>query len=110
MLVDHTFGGIAKDAAVLGPLADVVARWRGASEVELVEEPVDIAAGRVIEAVESTRVTVDPPVTDDYRVTEALLRARLGRLAVDRRDDEPLDLDVRGMLVAAFLDDPAGAA
>ncbi len=109
VLIDHPLGGIAKDAAVLGPLADVVATWRGRSDIEPVEEPIDVAATRVIEAVERTSHTIDAPITDDYRDCEALLRARFGRLAAALPDTEPLSVEARENLVRAFLADPAGA-
>jgi len=108
VLIDHPLGGIAKDAAVLGPLADVVATWRGHSDIEPVEEPIVVAAARVIEAMERTRHTIDAPSTDDYRDCEALLRARFGPLAAALPDTEPLSVEAREDLVRAFLADPAG--
>ncbi|HSH61738.1 MAG TPA: hypothetical protein VK988_19245 [Acidimicrobiales bacterium] len=99
VLVDHPLGGIAKDAAVLGPLAEVVRGWQETSDTDLVEEPVEVAAARVVEAVDSTTRTVDPPVTEDYNDTQALLRARLAPLAAALPGDEPLSYEDREALV-----------
>jgi hypothetical protein len=109
VLVDHPLGGIAKDAAVLGPLAEVVDLWRGRPDVDLVEEPVALAAGRVIEAVDWTTRTIGAPVSDDYVDTLALLTGRVGPIAVAPADREPFAIDAREELVKAFLADLAGA-
>jgi hypothetical protein len=110
VLVDHPLGGIAKDAAVLGPLAEVLREWQDASDIELVEESIEVAAARVIEAVTRTSRTIDAPVTEDYGDTVAMLRARLGSLAGDLPAVELLSDEKRETLVRAFLADPAGTA
>lgn len=109
VLIDHPLGGIAKDAAVLGPLAEVVRSWEDVADIELVEEPIEVAAARVIEAMEWTRCTLDAPVTEDFVATEAWLRARLGPLAGALPDIEPLGDAEREALVRAFLTDDAGS-
>lgn len=109
VLIDHALGGIAKDIAVLGPLEQVAATWRGLSEVDLVDERAEIAAGRVVAAMELTSVTIDAPVGEDYRDYEALARARLEPIAVAPTGTGPLDPDEREALVRAFLADPAGS-
>ncbi len=108
VLIDHALGGIAKDIAVVGPLGEVTAMWRDTSEIDLAEEPIEVAAGRVIDAMELTSVTIDAPVGEDYRDSEALVRARLGPVAVAPPDNHLLALDEREALVRAFLADPAG--
>jgi hypothetical protein len=110
VLVDHVLGGTAKDVAVLGPLSDVTASWRGISDIELVEEPVGVAAGRVIEAMERTSRTINAPVSDDYGSSAPLVRARLGPLVHALPETEPLAPEQREELVRAFLTDPAGTA
>jgi hypothetical protein len=109
VLIDHPLGGIAKDVAVLSTsLAEVVATWTdGDPAIELVEEPVGVAAGRVMEAVDWTE-QIAAPVTDDYRDTRALLQARLGPLACPLPEAEPMTPGEREALVKAFLADPAG--
>jgi hypothetical protein len=110
VLIDHIFGGIAKDIAVLGPLSEVLASWSETSDVELVEEPVGSAAALVVEAMETTSRTMDAPVSDDFGDYEALARARLGPLAgVVPEAGPPLDDIGREALVKAFLAAPAGA-
>ena len=109
VLVDHVLGGIAKDASVLGPLADVVDLWRATPDIDLVEEPVTVAAGRIIEAVDWTSRTIDAPISGDYVDMVALLSSRLGPIAVPLADSEPMAPEAREALVQAFLADPAGA-
>jgi hypothetical protein len=109
VLIDHTMGGIAKDASLLlSPVADVVKQWSDVEDIELVEEAVGFLAARVLEAIDWTDRTIDPPVSEDYPEIEALVRSRLGPLAVSVEDVEPLGCDEREALVCAFLDDDAG--
>jgi len=108
VLVDHVLGGIAKDAGVLGPLAEVVGIWRATSDIDLVEEPVAVGAGRVVEALDWTSHTIDAPVTADYVDNAALLASRLGPIAVSLAEREPVAADLREALVKAFLADSAG--
>jgi hypothetical protein len=109
VLVDHPLGGIAKDAALLGPLHEVVGCWQATSDIELVEESIAVAAGRVIEAMDWTGRTIAAPVTDDYVATAALLTSRLGPIATPIGDSGQLAPQEREELVKAFLADPAGA-
>lgn len=109
VLIDHTLGGIAKDAAVLGPLTEVVGSWEDVADIELTDEPLEVAAARVIEAMEWTRCTLDAPVTEDFVGTEAWLQARLSPLAGALPDIEPLGDTEREALVRAFLADEAGS-
>ncbi len=108
VLVDHLLGGIAKDTAVLGPLIHVVESWRTASDIDLVEEPIGVAASRVVEAAERAGHVIDAPVSADFVDTAALLDSRLGPLAIPSLVSEPLRPDKREVLVKAFLADPAG--
>jgi hypothetical protein len=109
VLVDHVLGGIAKDAAVLGPPAEVIPLWQATSDVDVVEEPVSVIAGRAMAAVEWTDHTIDAPVTDDFVETAALLSSRLGPIAAPSAEREPLAPDTREQLVKTFLADSAGA-
>lgn len=111
VLIDHTMGGIAKDASILlSPASEVIEQWADDEDIELVEEPVGFLASRVLEAMDWTDHTLDAPVSEDYPEVEALVRARLGPLAVPMERAEPLGSDEREALVRAFLDDKAGAA
>jgi hypothetical protein len=109
VLVDHPLGGIAKDAAVLGPLHEVVGCWQADSDIDLAEESIAVAAGRVIEAMDWTSRTIAAPVTDDYVDIAALLTSRLGPIATPMADSGPIAPQEREELVKAFLADPAGA-
>lgn len=86
-LVDHNLGGVGliKDAYVGPPPAEAADAWaqQGHSEGEMLPpEPITAsgAAALLRAAVERTEMTLDPPVTDGYRDTLALLRARLTAL------------------------------
>lgn len=111
VLVDHVLGGIAKDVAVLGPLAAVLPFWRdGDPAIELVSEPVEVAAGRVMAAMAQTSCDAGAPVTDDYRDSTALVRARLAPLAAPATDTAPArTVADREALVKAFLASPSGS-
>jgi hypothetical protein len=109
VLIDHTMGGIAKDATLLlSPVSDVMEQWADDPDIELVEEPVGLLAARVLEAMYLTDHTLDAPTSEDYPEIEVLVRARLEPLAVPVDEPEPLGIDEREVLVRAFLDDDAG--
>lgn len=108
VLVDHLLGGIAKDAVILPTsIEKVLPTWREDAGIELVEEPVERAASRVMKAVGWTSMTIDAPITDDFVDTVALVRARLGSLADPVPDQEPFEAAEREALVQAFLSDDA---
>jgi hypothetical protein len=111
VLIDHTMGGIAKDASLLlSPLSDVIEQWVDDEDIVLVDEPIGVLAAQVLEAMDMTDYTLDAPISEDYPEVEGLMRARLGPLAVPIEEAEPLSTDEHEALVRAFLDDDAGAA
>ncbi len=83
VLVDHTLGGIAKDAFLADDPAAALAAIRAEADgplISLREITAAEARGIVEPAIATTDMTFDPPLGDTYRATRALALARLRTL------------------------------
>ncbi|MHB8436954.1 MAG: hypothetical protein ACYDC0_13965 [Acidimicrobiales bacterium] len=104
VLVDHVFGGIAKDASVLtSPMSEVLALWRRDLDIALCEEPVGVAAGRILEGLETTEMATGAPVSADLTSATALLHGRFGPIAKPLPSQEPMSCAEMEDVVRAFL-------
>ena len=121
VLVDHTEGGVAKDAYPAAPLAQTLARWREAEGDGISLRPASLAevAARLADALLATDfggLHLPPPThgtrTDGRTLAEmrALLASRLTTLPPAANTGlEELDADGRDWLVAEFLGSPEAA-
>jgi len=122
ILVDHTEGGVAKDAYPAAPLAQTLARWREAEGDGIGLRPVSLAevAARLADALMATdfRELHQPPLRHTDARTEgrtlaemrALLSSRLAALPpAANTGREELDAEGRDWLVAEFLGAPEAA-
>lgn len=83
VLIDHTLGGIAKDAFLADDPAAALAAVRAEADgllISLREITPAEARGFVEPAISTTDMTFDPPLGDTYRATRALALARLRAL------------------------------
>jgi hypothetical protein len=113
VLVDHTDGGVAKDAYPAGPLAETLARWREAEADGIGLRPATLpeVAARLADALLATDFATGPEgggrTLGEMR---ALLTARLATLPPAAAVGvEELDADGREWLVAEFLGAPEAA-
>lgn len=122
VLVDHTEGGVAKDAYPAAPLAQTLARWREAEGDGIGLRPASLAevAARLADALMATDfggLHQPPPShiearTDGRTLAEmrALLSSRLATLPPAANTGlEELDAEGRDWLVAEFLGAPEAA-
>jgi hypothetical protein len=122
VLVDHTEGGVAKDAYPAAPLAQTLARWREAEGDGIGLRPASLAevAARLADALLATDFggLHQPPLkhtearTDGRTLAEmrALLSSRLATLPPAANTGlEELDAEGREWLVAEFLGAPEAA-
>jgi hypothetical protein len=122
VLVDHTQGGVAKDAYPAAPLAQTLARWREAEGDGIGLRPVSLAevAARLADALMATDFggLHQPPLkhtedrTEGHTLAEmrALLSSRLATLPPAANTGlEELDAEGRDWLVAEFLGAPEAA-
>jgi len=122
VLVDHTEGGVAKDAYPAAPLAQTLARWREAEGDGISLRPASLAevAARLADALMATDfggLHQPPPThtearTDGRTLAEmrALLSARLSTLPPAANTGvEEIDAEGRDWLVAEFLGAPEAA-
>jgi hypothetical protein len=111
VLVDHTDGGVAKDAYPAGPLAETLARWREAEADGIGLRPATLpeVAARLADALLATDFA---EARDGSSLAEmrALLASRLAALPPAAAVGvEELDADGRDWLVAEFLGGPEAA-
>jgi hypothetical protein len=122
VLVDHTEGGVAKDAYPAAPLSQTLARWREAESEGISLRPVSLAevAARLADALMATDfggLHQPPPRQSDARTEgrtlaemRALLSSRLATLPPAANTGlEELDAEGREWLVAEFLGAPEAA-
>ncbi|MDQ3990299.1 MAG: DUF1841 family protein [Actinomycetota bacterium] len=117
VLVDHTLGGLAKDAFVAddahAALADIRALAAGPTAT-LQEVTRSEARGIVEPAFAVTDMTLDPPVADTFNGTRALTLARLRTMPEPAELPKPAEVEPteRRQIVADFLasDRAAGLA
>jgi hypothetical protein len=122
VLVDHTEGGVAKDAYPAAPLAQTLSRWREAEGDGIGLRPVSLAevAARLADALMATDFgeVHQPPLrhTDDrgdgrtLAEMRALLSSRLSTLPPAANTGvEDIDAEGREWLVAEFLGAPEAA-
>jgi len=113
VLVDHTEGGVAKDAYPAAPLDRTLDRWREAEGDGISLRPATLAevAARLADALLATDFRAGPE-TGGKSLAEmrALLTARLASLPPAAAVGvEELDADGRDWLVAEFLGSPEAA-
>lgn len=103
-LIDKNIGGICKDA-VCGIASDTIrARAEADGDVDVRDvDPIE-AAPAILQAIEIGDQYIDNDWTPEFKTTRALLRARMHRLARDRRPDirEPLTDQKRDAIVGEF--------
>ncbi|HKY74821.1 MAG TPA: hypothetical protein VJS45_01670, partial [Acidimicrobiia bacterium] len=114
VLVDHTEGGVAKDAYPAAPLAQTLARWREAEDDGISLRPASLAevAARLADALMATDFADRRACTDGRTLAEmrALLSSRLSTLPPAANTGlEELDAEGRDWLVAEFLGAPEAA-
>jgi hypothetical protein len=114
VLVDHTEGGVAKDAYPAAPLAQTLARWREAEGDGIGLRPASLAevAARLADALLATDFADRAVRTDGRTLAEmrALLSSRLATLPPAANTGvEELDGEGRDWLVAEFLGAPEAA-
>ena len=114
VLVDHTEGGVAKDAYPAAPLAQTLARWREAEGDGIRMRPASLAevAARLADALVATDFADRQTRTDGRTLAEmrALLASRLTTLPPAANTGlEELDAEGRDWLVAEFLGSPEAA-
>jgi hypothetical protein len=114
VLVDHTEGGVAKDAYPAAPLAQTLARWREAEDEGISLRPVSLAevAARLADALLATDFADREARTEGRTLAEmrALLSSRLATLPPAANIGlEELDAEGRDWLVAEFLGSPEAA-
>ncbi|HEU5450325.1 MAG TPA: hypothetical protein VFW57_15100 [Acidimicrobiia bacterium] len=114
VLVDHTEGGVAKDAYPAAPLAQTLARWREAESDGISLRPASLAevAARLADALVATDFADRQACTDGRTLAEmrALLSSRLTTLPPAANTGlEELDAEGRDWLVAEFLGAPEAA-
>ena len=114
VLVDHTEGGVAKDAYPAAPLAQTLARWREAESDGVTLRPASLAevAARLSDALLATDFADRQARTDGRTLAEmrALLSSRLATLPPAANTGvEELDAEGRDWLVAEFLGSPEAA-
>jgi hypothetical protein len=114
ILVDHTEGGVAKDAYAAAPLAQTLARWREAEGDGISLRPASLAevAARLADALVATDFADREARTDGRTLAEmrALLSSRLTTLPPAANTGlEELDAEGRDWLVAEFLGAPEAA-
>lgn len=114
VLVDHTEGGVAKDAYPAAPLAQTLARWREAEGDGIGLRPVSLAevAARLADALLATDFADRSPRSEGRTLAEmrALLSSRLATLPPAANTGlEELDAEGRDWLVAEFLGGPEAA-
>jgi hypothetical protein len=114
VLVDHTEGGVAKDAYPAAPLAQTLARWREAEGDGVTLRPASLAevAARLADALLATDFSDRQARTDGRSLAEmrALLASRLTTLPPAANTGvEELDAEGRDWLVAEFLGAPEAA-
>ncbi len=114
VLVDHTEGGVAKDAYPAAPLAQTLARWREAEGDGISLRPASLAevAARLADALVATDFADRQACTDGRTLAEmrALLSSRLTTLPPAANTGlEELDAEGRDWLVAEFLGAPEAA-
>lgn len=115
VLVDHTEGGVAKDAYPAAPLAQTLARWREAEADGIGLRPASLAevAARLADALLSTDFADRRTRSTDGRTLgemRALLTSRLATLPPAANTGlEELDAEGRDWLVAEFLGAPEAA-
>ncbi len=114
VLVDHTEGGVAKDAYPAAPLAQTLARWREAEGDGISLRPASLAevAARLADALMATDFADRQTRTDGRTLAEmrALLTSRLTTLPPAANTGlEELDAEGRDWLVAEFLGAPQAA-
>ena len=114
VLVDHTEGGVAKDAYPAAPLAQTLARWREAEGDGISLRPASLAevAARLADALLATDFADQRSRTDGRTLAEmrALLSSRLATLPPAANTGvEELDAEGRDWLVAEFLGAPEAA-
>jgi hypothetical protein len=114
VLVDHTEGGVAKDAYPAAPLAQTLARWREAEDDGISLRPVSLAevAARLADALMATDFADRQTRTEGRTLAEmrALLTSRLTTLPPAANTGlEELDAEGRDWLVAEFLGAPEAA-
>jgi hypothetical protein len=109
VLVDHTLGGMAKDAYLAAGLPATLARWRDAEANGITLEPITLAgaAARLEDALLATEIGGDADAATRLVDLRALLASRLEALPIPERPGAgELDLDARERLVAEFLGSP----
>lgn len=115
VLVDHTEGGVAKDAYPAAPLPETVERWREAQGEGITLRPVSLAevAARLADALVATEFSNGAGERVDGRSLgeiRALLASRLTSLPPAAAVGvEELDAEGREWLVAEFLGAPEAA-
>ncbi|MGH4022854.1 MAG: DUF1841 family protein [Pseudonocardiaceae bacterium] len=106
VLVDHTGGGIARDAFVArGPVEAVDRFGAGAAQPATYREISPAEARGIVEPALADDRTLDPPLGETYRATRALALARLRVLPPAQPPPDPVDLAPaeRAEIVADFL-------
>jgi hypothetical protein len=114
VLVDHTEGGVAKDAYPAAPLAQTLARWREAESGGISLRPASLAevAARLADALLATDFADRDAAAEGRSLAEmrALLAARLATMPPAANTGlEELDSEGREWLVAEFLGSPEAA-
>jgi len=114
VLVDHTEGGVAKDAYPAAPLAQTLSRWREAEGDGIGLRPVSLAdvAARLADALMATDFAGRDARRDGRTLAEmrAMLSSRLSTLPPAANTGvEELDAEGRDWLVAEFLGGPEAA-
>lgn len=108
VLIDHNLGGIVKDAFAGYPEEDLVEAWREQPDFEVARIEAAEVAGRVLPAIEREGMYLDPPTSESYEETRALLAARMRTLprGWEEQGPPPLSGRQRAALVAEFARSP----
>jgi len=114
--IDRNLGGMAKDVLIADSIDQVEQTMhdhRDEQPVELVLDRIEpgIAAGLIQAAIETTDITWDPPVDEDYWDGRALALLRCDQTAEVVEPDDPPELPAveREALQDAFLASPEGS-
>lgn len=111
--VDHNLGVMAKDILLAPSIAEVETLTAKAGEESIEFEPTSLgdAAARILAALELTEMTLDPPVSEDFRAYRAYVTAQVLRMPLDAEPPAWPEVSEgeREGLVADFLASPEGA-
>lgn len=112
--IDHNLGGLAKDILIAPSVAAVEEISAEAGEEGIYFEPTSLedAAARIIAAMDLTSMTIDAPVSEDYRSFDVYVTSQVMRMPLDGLDEMPerseVPIAAREEIVAAFLASPHG--